>query len=81
MVGGSPLNRRLRGSDGSGAPLRSLVESCHSKGKFENIIKLQFLIHTNQLSSPRYQNLFKYEVSLCLKYFFIEYHYCNKYNK
>nr|XP_012217672.1 PREDICTED: uncharacterized protein LOC105669351 isoform X1 [Linepithema humile] len=90
-----------------------------------NIIKLQSLIH-NQLSSPRYQNLFKYSwfksgytnerpetfknpvefsfeqtsstcdiedcndiaviqcswcgKSLCLKHFFIEYHYCNIYN-
>jgi len=91
-----------------------------------NIIKLQSLIH-NQLSSPRYQNLFKYSwfksgytnkrpdefenpvyfsfdetstkchiegcnniavvrcswcnMSLCLKHFFVEYHYCNEYNE
>ena len=92
-----------------------------------NNIKLQTLIH-NQLSSPRYQNLFKYSwfksgytnkrpeefenpvqfsfyenttcdiedcnnivvrcvircswcKSLCLKQFFVDYHYCNVYNE
>lgn len=92
-----------------------------------NIIKLQSLIH-NQLSSPRYQNLFRYswfksgytnerpqefenpvkfsfqdfskttcdiedcheiavircswcKMSLCLKHFFHEYHYCDTYNE
>ncbi|KYQ53356.1 hypothetical protein ALC60_07508, partial [Trachymyrmex zeteki] len=47
------------------------------------LIKLQSLIH-NQLSSPRYHNLFKYSwfksgcIQLCLKHFFIEYHCCNE---
>jgi len=90
-----------------------------------NITKLQSLIH-NQLSSPRYHNLFKYswfksyinerpeefenpvqysfdetstrcniedcnniavvrcswcQKSLCLKPFFVEYHFCNVYNE
>ncbi|KYN42704.1 hypothetical protein ALC56_02863, partial [Trachymyrmex septentrionalis] len=61
----------------------------HSGGSLsDEIIKLQSLIH-NQLSSPRYHNLFKYswfksdycKKSLCLKYFFIEYHYYNEYNE
>lgn len=95
--------------------------------KRNNIIKLQSLVH-NQLSSPRYINLFKYswhksgyvdakpdkfdnpvtfgfgndcnercevpgcsnpaivrcswcKKSLCLKHFFVDYHYCDNYNE
>ncbi|XP_071572277.1 uncharacterized protein [Temnothorax nylanderi] len=103
-----------------------LLESNINLHERNNIIKLQSLIH-NQLSSPRYHNLFKYswfksgytnerpeefknpvqfslydcsttcdiegydniaavrcswcKNSLCLKHFFVEYHYCNVYNE
>jgi len=103
-----------------------LLESDINLHERINIIKLQSLIH-NQLSSPRYHNLFKYswfkggytnerpeefenpvqysfdetstrcdiedcdniavvrcswcQKSLCLKHFFVEYHFCNVYNE
>lgn len=103
-----------------------LLENDINLHQRNNIIKLQSLIH-NQLSSPRYTNLFKYswfksgytedrpeefvnpvhysfegtspicnvencnniaiircswcKQSLCLKHFFVDYHYCNIYNE